>query len=260
MDRRILPRGRASILHDALYTTLRFIARHVRGFFGALAAFMTVGFVVGSAAVAIFAIIAKAVSEGITQSFDERVLRWFETHRSPMLDKVMLEITTLGTGVVLVMLVLVASVFLWQTQHKWSVYLLMLGVLGGKLFNTLLKEFYERPRPSVVQWVTEVHSASFPSGHAMSSMVVYGSVAYLVGRLEARTRLRRTTWTLAAIVILAIGISRMYLGVHYPSDVIAGFVGGLAWLAFVVACMSALKFFAQRRPETRTEERDLETA
>jgi undecaprenyl-diphosphatase len=151
-------------------------------------------------------------------------------------------------------------VFLWQTQHKWSVYLLMLGVLGGKLFNTLLKEFYERPRPSVVQWVTEVHSASFPSGHAMSSMVVYGSVAYLVGRLEARTRLRRTTWILAALVILAIGISRMYLGVHYPSDVIAGFVGGLAWLAFVVACMSALKFFAQRRPETRTEERDLETA
>ena len=91
-------------------------------------------------------------------------------------------------------------------------------------------------------------------------MVVYGSVAYLVGRLEERTKLRRTTWTFASLVIIAIGISRMYLGVHYPSDVIAGFVGGLAWLAFVVACMSALKFFAQRRPETRTEERDLETA
>jgi undecaprenyl-diphosphatase len=248
------------VLRDALYSTLRFIARHVHGFFGAIAAFLTVGLVVGVAAVAVFAMIARAVSAGLTQSFDERVLRWFEQHRSPLLDKVMLEITTLGTGVVLVMLVLVASVFLWQTQHKWSVYLLMLGVLGGKLFNTVLKEFYERPRPSVVQWVTEVHSASFPSGHAMSSMVVYGSVAYLVGRLEGRRSLRRTTWILAALVILAIGGSRMYLGVHYPSDVIAGFIGGLAWLAFVVAGMAALKFFAERRPETRSEERDLDAA
>src|SRR5688572_19330291 len=257
MERRTTSRGRAHRIPDALYSTLRFIARHVHGFFGALAAFLTVGVIVGIAAVALFALIAKAVTAGVTQSFDERVLRWFELHRTAMLDTVMLEITTLGTGVVLVMIVLVASVFLWQTQHRWSVYLLMLGVLGGKLFNTILKAFFERPRPSVVQWVTEVHSASFPSGHAMSSMVVYGSVAYLVGRLEPTARLRRTTWALAAVVILAIGVSRMYLGVHYPSDVIAGFMGGLAWLAFVASTMTALKFFSRRRPETHTEEHDL---
>jgi undecaprenyl-diphosphatase len=259
MDRRSLPRGETTFLPDALHSTLRWIARHVHGFFGALAAFVTVGIVVGAGAVAIFAMIASAVAEGLTQSLDERALRWFETNRSAVLDKVMLEITTLGTGVVLVMIVLVASVFLWQTQHKWSVYLLLLGVLGGKLLNTLLKTLYERPRPSVVQWITEVHSASFPSGHAMSSMVVYGSVAYLVGRLEPSAHLRRTTWTLAALVILAIGVSRMYLGVHYPSDIIAGFVGGLAWLAFVASSMTALKFFARRRPETLVEEHDLET-
>lgn len=258
MERRSVPRGQSTFLPDALYSTLRFIARHVHGFFGALAAFVTVGVVVGVAAVMAFGVIARAVSAGLTQSFDERALRWFETNRSPLLDKVMLEITTLGTGVVLVMIVLVASVFLWQTQHRWSVYLLMLGVLGGKLLNTLLKALYERPRPSVVQWVTEVHSASFPSGHAMSSMVVYGSVAYLVGRLEPSLKLRHTTWTLAALVILAIGASRMYLGVHYPSDIIAGFVGGLAWLAFVASSMTALKFFADRRPETHVEEHDLE--
>lgn len=258
MERRVEHRGHLHLLRDAVYSMLRLIARHVHGFFGALAAYLTVGIVGAVAAVAVFAAIASAVSEGLTQSFDERVLQWFESHRSPLLDLVMLEITTLGTGVVLIMIVLVASVFLWQTQHRWSVYLLMLGVVGGKLINTLLKGLFERPRPSVVQWATDVHSASFPSGHAMSSMVVYGSVAYLVARLDTRKRTRHTTWILAIIVICAVGVSRMYLGVHYPSDVIAGFIGGIAWLAFVASSMTAIQYFAKRRPETHTEERDLD--
>lgn len=257
MERRTEARGHFGLLRDALYSTLRLIARHVHGFFGALAAFLTVGIVGAIAAVAVFAAVASAVSEGLTQSFDEQVLRWFEQQRSPLLDQVMLEITTLGSGVVLIMIVVIASVFLWQTQHRWSVYLLMLGVLGGKLINTLLKGWFERPRPSVAQWVTDVHSASFPSGHAMSAMVVYGSVAYLVARLDPRRRMRHTTWTLAVLVILAIGLSRMYLGVHYPSDVIAGFLGGIAWLAFVASSMTAIQYFARRRPETHAEERDL---
>ncbi len=239
------------------YSILRFIARHVRGFFGALAAFFTVGMVAAVGAVIIFGITAEAVDEGFTQPFDEAVLSWLEQSRTAFLDKVMLEITTLGTGVVIIMIVLIASVFLWQTQHKWSVYLLLLSTFGGKLLNTLLKLFYDRPRPSVVEWVTDVHSPSFPSGHAMSSMVVYGTVAYLVGRLDAKRTLRNTTWVIAALVILLIGLSRMYLGVHYPSDVIAGFLAGFAWLLFVVASMRALQFFAERRPETRTEEHDL---
>ena len=88
-------------------------------------------------------------------------------------------------------------------------------------------------------------------------MVVYGSVAYLVGRLEPSKRMKYTTWVVAAIVILAIGASRMYLGVHYPSDVVAGFIAGLAWVGFLVATMRALQFFSERRPETHSEERDL---
>ncbi|HEY0305326.1 MAG TPA: phosphatase PAP2 family protein [Longimicrobiales bacterium] len=240
-----------------LNSILRFIARHVRGFFAPLAAFVTVGMVVAAVGVGIFAGIAEGVEEGVTQSFDESVLHWFATHRTPFLDEAMLEITTLGAGLVLVMIVLIASVFLWQTQHKWSTYLLLLATLGGKLLNTSLKLFYDRPRPSVVESLTDVHSTSFPSGHAMSSMVVYGSVAYLVGRLEPGKQLKWTTWIIAGIVILAIGLSRMYLGVHYPSDVVAGFIAGLAWVGFLVASMRALQFFAERRPETHSEEHDL---
>lgn len=248
----ILP-ARAAVI----YSILRVIARHLRGFYKPLAAFVTVGVFVAAAAVAIFGIIAEGVEEGVTQSFDEGALQWFEARRTPFLDDAMLEITTLGSGVVLIMIVLISSVFLWQTQHRWSVYLLLLGTLGAKLFNTILKMFFSRERPSVVEGITEVHSLSFPSGHAMSSMAVYGCVAYLVARLEPDAKLKHTVWAIAAIVILLIGISRMYLGVHYPSDVVAGFLGGLAWLAFVVATMRAIQFLSRRRPETNVEEKDL---
>lgn len=259
-DRRVLTRGPLSVLTDALYSTLRLIERHVSGFFAALAAFLSVGFLVSAAAVSVFAAMASAVRTGITQSFDETVLQWLAQHRAPLLDEIMLEITSLGTGLVLIMIALIASLFLWLTRHRWSVYVLLFGIVGGKILNTLLKVIFERQRPSVVEWVTQVHSASFPSGHAMSSMVVYGSIAYLVARLEPAPRLRRTIWATAAVLILAIGVSRMYLGVHYPSDVIAGFVAGFAWLAFVASAVTAVRFFADRRPETHSEEKDLERA
>jgi membrane-associated phospholipid phosphatase len=236
---------------------LRFIARHLHGFFAPLAAFITVGVFVAAGAVGVFALIAEGVEEGVTQPFDEATLQWFATHRTAVLDDIMVEITTLGSGIVLIMIVAVASVFLWQTHHKWSVYLLLLGTLGAKLFNSMLKLHFDRPRPSIVEGITEVHSLSFPSGHAMSSMAVYGCVAYLVGRLEPKPSLKHTVWIVAGLVIALIGISRMYLGVHYPSDVIAGFLGGMAWLGFVVAGMHGLQYFAKRRPETQIEEEDL---
>lgn len=257
-ERRHTPRGRLSVLRDLLYSTLRFIARHIKGFYGALIAFLTVGFVTGLAALAVFAGFALVVAAGITQTIDERTLRWFQTHRTPALDELMIEVTTLGDGVVLWMLVIVSCVFLWQTRHHWSVYLLLIGVIGGSFLNEALKVAFGRPRPSVVPGLDPVSSMSFPSGHAMVSLITYGSVAYLVARLEPTPRLRRTTWFFAGLIILAIGISRMYLGVHYPSDVVAGFVAGLAWLAFVASGVTAVRFFSSRKPEVRQAEKDLD--
>ena len=244
-------------MRQILYSTLQFIERHVEGFFGALAAFLTIGFLVSAAALSIFVAVARAVRGGFTQSWDEHALQWFAHHRIPVLDQVALEVTTLGNGSVLIMIVLVASVFLWQTQHKWSVYVLLGGTFGGGIVNQLLKHHFNRARPSIVEWATTVHTTSFPSGHAMTSLITYGSIAYLVARIEGTRRLKRTIWVMAGIVILSIGLSRMYLGVHYPSDIIAGFIAGLGWLTFVIATVKAIQFFADRRPQTHVEEHDL---
>ncbi|CAN5608815.1 hypothetical protein BH23GEM10_BH23GEM10_07660 [soil metagenome] len=257
IERRHATRGHMHGAKDALFAFLRLIARHVRSFWGAIAAFLTVGMSIGLGAAAVFAVFASFVERGVTQSFDERVLQWIETRRTPQLDEVMLEITSLGNGAVVILLIAVASIFLWLTHHRWSVYILLVGVFGGQIVNSTLKALFARERPSIVDAVDRVSSQSFPSGHAMAAMIVYGSIAYLVGRLEPTPRLRRATWAVAGLIILAIGISRMYLGVHYPSDIVAGFIGGLAWIAFVAASVTAVQFFAPRRPETEAEEKDL---
>jgi undecaprenyl-diphosphatase len=250
--------GIRGVLTDFLYTTLRFIARHVKGFFGALAAFLTVGFLLSFAAAAMFAALATAVAGGLTQSLDETVLSWLSQHRSAVFTDIMQHFSILGSGMVLIMIVLVSSAFLWQTQHRWSVYVLLFGTIGGTFLNTILKMFFDRERPSVVEWEDMVRTSSFPSGHAMTSLVTYGSIAYLVARLDPNPWLKRIIWVLATLIIAGIGLSRMYLGVHYPSDVLAGFVAGLAWLALVASTVAAIRFFAARRPETRVEEEDLQ--
>ena len=256
-ERRARPRSRVQGLLDPLYNLLRLIGRHVSGFWGALAAFLTAGLLAGLLAAGMFLLIAGIVTRGITQTTDERVLQWFAQHRTPVLDEIMLDTTSLGSGVVLIMLVSIVSVVLWLTNHRWSVYILLVGVLGGQVLSTVLKRVFDRDRPSVIEMVDQVSSSSFPSGHSMGAFIAYGAVAYMITRLEPPPAFRRVAWIVAALVICSIGISRMYLGVHYPSDVIGGFIGGLAWLGFVAASMTAVRFFAPRRPETKHEEQDL---
>jgi undecaprenyl-diphosphatase len=230
----------------------------VQGFWAAMAAFVGLGLAAGALLTALFALLAAAVGSGITRHLDERVLFWLADRRVHWLDEAMSHVTTLGDGIVVTMLVFVVSVFLWLTWHRWSVYLLLVGVLGGQVVNNILKLVFNRARPEVMEWAAEVRTLSFPSGHAMSAIMAYGTVAYLVGRLEPTPRMRRATWAMAAAIILGIGFSRIYLGVHYPSDVLGGFIAGLAWLAFVAASMQAVRHFAPRRPKTAREERDLD--
>lgn len=261
IDRRQKPRGRMRALGDMLYAILRWIAGHARGFWGALITFLSVAFVVCLAMVVAFASLADEVVEGETNRFDRAVLRWIGANQSEAMNHVMLELTALGNFAVLVVLVAAVSAFLWLSKHKYSVALLWLGAAGGYAANNVLKLSFDRQRPDLFEPVADVLTSSFPSGHAMMATIVYGSVAYLVGRLEPTRAMRITTWTFCVLIILLVGVSRMYLGVHYPTDVFGGYLAGVAWIGLVVAGMHALRFFAERDPvaelQVEESERDL---
>jgi undecaprenyl-diphosphatase len=250
-------RPRYGAAHAALYSTLRFIGRHVDGFWPAIIVFFLLAGAIGIALTALLVAAAGPLEAAPVKHVDESILRWLAARRTPLLDEIMTQVTTLGDGVVLFMLVLIVSVFLWLSRHHWSVYVLLMGVLGGGIVNTVLKSAFGRPRPDVVEWLGSPLTQSFPSGHAMSALIAYGSVAYLIGRLEPTPRLRRATWATALLLIVGIGASRVYLGVHYPTDVVGGFIAGLVWLGFVGASVAAIRFFAPRRPATAREEKGL---
>ena len=248
-DRRGLPdtRGRTHLFWDFVFTAIRGIGVIAQNFYATFGIFLLAGALVAVGGTYMFAKFAGHVRSGSTQAFDDTVLRWIAQYRTPVLDSVMLEVTFLGTGTVVLAIVAVSGMFLWLTKHKYSALLLFIATGGGILLNNLLKLGFGRPRPSIVEWGTHAVTWSFPSGHAMSATVVYGTVAYLAARLQERQLHRVITLLLALVLIIAISSSRLYLGVHYPSDVIAGIIIGLAWAGFCMATLEAIQLYAKTR-------------
>lgn len=231
------------------------LVERVGSLLGALGIFMIAGVVVAGFGAWVFSELAERVMSGGTQAFDETVLRWAASLHSPTLDSVMLEITTLGTGTVVLMIVGVAALFLTLTKHKYSALLLIIATSGGLLLDMWLKHWFGRPRPHVFVWGTQAFGSSFPSGHAMGSTIAYSTVAYLAARLHRRRWARFVTMSIALLLIFLICFSRVYLGVHYPSDVLAGVIVGLAWAAFCMTTLEGIQRFSQRRsPEVMKDE------
>ena len=249
-------RGRLRVLWDLVFGWIRFIRHFARNVYAIFGIFLLSGAAIAIACTWAFSEIAERVRAGGTQSFDNTVMHWMAAHQNPKLQTVMLEITSLGTGTVVTMIVLIAGLFLWLNHHKHSAILLAAATIGGIVLDGLLKIGFNRPRPQIFKWDTYAVSSSFPSGHAMSSIIVYGTVAYLAARLQQNARSRILTMTLAALIILLICVSRLYLGVHYPSDVLAGLVIGLAWAAFCMAVLEALQLYAKyNAPQVLEDER-----
>ena len=245
-ERRHEDRGRFRLLWDVLFRGLRASYRHAHSFTAALGVFLVVGALIAIAGTYAFSKIAELVRHGYTQPFDEAVLRWMEHHQTPLLERLMLEVTMLGTWIVVLSIVGIAGLFLWLTKHQYSAVLLLISTAGGIGLNNILKVGFSRPRPQVFEWGTTVSSFSFPSGHAMSATVVYMTVAYLAARLQKRHAARLATLAVAAVFVALICLSRLYLGVHYPSDVVAGVIIGLSWAAFCMATLEAIQVFAKR--------------
>jgi undecaprenyl-diphosphatase len=258
-ERRAATRGSwIGKLLNPVFGLLRWIGPHVRDFYAAVGAFLVIGLALLIGAVLAFTALADLVSEGQVQSIDDSILLWMNAHANPTLDAAALEITALGGVAVVWMVIFISSMFLWQTRHHYSVFLLWIAVLGGNAINFTLKGLFARPRPELFEWrVPFAPHSSFPSGHSTTAVVLYATLAFLIARLEPSRVTRRLTLGIAGLVILLIGISRVYLGVHHPSDVLAGFTVGLAWSAFCALGIEAIQFFRAKKPDVAAHEKDL---
>jgi undecaprenyl-diphosphatase len=183
-----------------------------------------------------FFAMSDLVTHARTQHLDDKLMRML---REPgdlahpvgpsWLPGTMRDLTALGSPPVVAFFVLAAAgAFAARRQHH-ALALLIVATAGGALLNLLLKETFARPRPELALRLTDVSSTSFPSGHAMDSAVIYLTLAALLAKLLSSRALKIYFLLLALILTLIIGVTRVYLGVHYPSDVLAGWIAGLAW-------------------------------
>jgi undecaprenyl-diphosphatase len=139
------------------------------------------------------------------------------------------DVTALGSNVILVSVSLVVLGGLLLERKRGAALLTAVSILGGTVLSLLVKLLFERPRPDVVPHMVEVFTASFPSGHAMLSAVTYLTLGALMTRIQAGPRLKLYVMAVAVAVTLLVGASRIYLGVHWPTDVLAGWCLGSAW-------------------------------
>ena len=183
-----------------------------------------------------FVSLAGEVVEGDTTGFDTEILLSMRSAADPSdplgprwLEELGRDVTALGgTGVLVMLTVFVALLLLLQGNRR-SMWLVLAAVGSGFVANQLLKFGFERPRPDLVPHGAYVYTSSFPSGHAMMSAVTYLTLAILVARMQPLARVRVFLMLVACLLTVSIGISRVYLGVHWPSDVLAGWTAGAAW-------------------------------
>jgi undecaprenyl-diphosphatase len=183
-----------------------------------------------------FATLADAVGRGTTRSFDEALLVALRTPgdlADPVgpgwFEEMMRDFTALGSTGVLTLMVLAVAGFLAMSRKGHAALFVLLSVAGGVLLSQAVKWAYARPRPDLVPHGAEVYSASFPSGHSMMSAVVYLTLGALLARTLSDMAVRSYILAVAVVLTVLVGASRVYLGVHWPTDVLAGWALGGAW-------------------------------
>jgi undecaprenyl-diphosphatase len=180
----------------------------------------------------LFGWLAEEMLEGDTQKFDMSVRNAVHQHAAPALTRVMQAFSFLGSvGTVSVLCVVILGAFLYFHRSRLAA-LLGITMVGMGALDEALKLAFRRPRP-VAFFGPTPNSYSFPSGHAFGSVCFYGVLAAILATRVRGTAAKWSVWTVAILLMAMIGFSRIYLGVHYPSDVIAGYCAGAVWVAAV---------------------------
>jgi undecaprenyl-diphosphatase len=199
-----------------------------------------------------FGSLAEEVLEGDTAKLDQHIVELFRNPADPSrplgpawLPDAMRDLTSLGSTLVLALVFVLVLVYLLIARKKAAALLFTVAVLGGQAVSTLLKVLVDRPRPPMPDWAPHVSTASFPSGHSMLSAVTFLTIGALLARVEQRPALRIYFVVVAVFLTVLVGMSRVYLGVHWPTDVLAGWTLGSAW---ALICWT-VALWLQRRGE-----------
>lgn len=161
--------------------------------------------------------------------FDQQIMQFFNGYRSPKINQMMTDLTALGSiSVVVTFFVILASVLITYRDYKGLTYISVV-LAGAGLWPNVLKPLFNRARPDIVDHLVNVSDLSFPSGHAFGAASVYVALAFYAGGYARTWRQELFYYFLGALLIFTVGLSRIYLGVHFPTDVLAGIAGGLTW-------------------------------
>ena len=206
----------------------------------------------GFAAVALLVLaffnIADEMAEGETHGLDRAILLALRMPGQPahpiggpFVELTMVELTSFGDNAVLFVMTGAAALYLWLAGKRHLTLLALGASISGAMLTTLLKGFFDRPRPDFVAHIVDATSASFPSGHAMMSAIVYLTLGGMLAAAQKQRRLKAFALGLAIALTLLVGFTRIYLGVHYPTDVLAGWALGAAWAMVWMLAAFAIK-------------------
>lgn len=205
---------------------------------------LTIAFIVSVLSLIGFSFMAFTISANEYLKFDEKVIFLVQGWESPLLTGIMKFFTYIGSTWSLIILSVMILFFLYKVlKHRLELILFSAVMVGSPLLNLMVKLFFQRARPDLHRLI-EIGGYSFPSGHAMNAFSLYGILTFLLWRHTTAKWARILLILFSMMMILSIGISRIYLGVHYPSDIIAGYLAGGFWIAISI-------WFFQRYQERR---------
>jgi undecaprenyl-diphosphatase len=209
-----------------------------------------------------FGVIAQNVVAGRSSALDRRIIIALRDPTNPSapigpawLQEAARDLTSLGSIIVLAIITLTFSGYLFLARKSAAAWLMIVAVCGGIAFNELLKAAFARPRPDLVYQAVRVFTSSFPSGHAELSATTYLTIAALLAQNQSSFGIGSYFIALAALLTILIGISRIYLGVHYPTDVLGGWCIGAAWALVCWVLMTWLERRDSSRQPTAVRQR-----
>lgn len=195
----------------------------------------------GSGGIGVFVKLTAELTEGELDALDRAILAQVIALRTPAMNGISVDLTALGSVTVLTLIVSIAVCLFALNRHWGSVSQLLIAMLGGAVGSTLLKRVLERERPPEIGRLVHVASYSYPSGHSLASASIYLTLAILAARRMPNRTAQKLIVVFAIVLAGTVGMSRAYIGVHYPSDIAAGLALGGGWALLVSSVFSFLR-------------------